>query len=160
MNKECCVLSTVTSAQPWYGDDSPHLPPWIWNRTHHRGVRLLVLATHTDQNLTYGRGPGRTTCYGADLRLRECAFPKHLEYRCCCCVTSASNKWLIRVDLMVARTVTTTTTTSRQSDTSLFHLCGFETKNEVGRRKFGENASIFLNSWPQSSWWIQGLDRR
>ena len=84
VDKECCVLSTVISAQPWYGDDSPHLPPWIWNQTHHKGVRLVVLATHTDQNSTYGRGPGRTTCYGADLRLRECAFPKHLEHRCCC----------------------------------------------------------------------------
>ena len=84
MNKECCVSSTVISAQPWYGDDSPHLPPWIWNQTHQRGVGLPVLATHTDQDLTYGRGPGRTTCYGADLRLRECAFPKRLEYRCCC----------------------------------------------------------------------------
>ena len=47
-----------------------------------------------------------------------------------------------------------------QPNISLLHLCGFETENEVGRRKFGENASIFLNSWPQSSWWIQGLDRR
>ena len=84
VDKECSVLSTVTSAQPWYGDDSPHLPPWIWNQTHHIGVRQLVLATHTDQNSTHGRGPGRTTCYGADLRLRECAFPKHLEHRCCC----------------------------------------------------------------------------
>ena len=84
VDKECSVLSTVISAQPWYGDDSPHLPPWIWNQTHHKGVRLLVLATHTDQNSTHGRGPGRTTCYGADLRLREYAFPKHLEHRCCC----------------------------------------------------------------------------
>ena len=37
------------------------------------------------------------------------------------CVTSASNKWLIRVNLMVTRT-TTTTIPNRQSDTSQGYL--------------------------------------
>ena len=84
---------------------------------------------------------------------------KHLEYRCCCScdlcieqVNSHESTWWSREQQQPGP--------SRRPKTSLFHLCGFETENEVGRRKFGENVSIFLNSWPQSSWWIQGLDRR
>ena len=38
------------------------------------------------------------------------------------CVTSSSNKWLIRVNLMVARTTATITTTNRQSDVSQGYL--------------------------------------
>ena len=59
---------------------------------------------------------------------------------------------LTRVDLMITRTTTKQQTTNISVD--------LKPKNEVGRREFGENASIFLNSWPQLSWWIQGLDRR
>ena len=49
-----------------------------------QGSQAACSGHSIDQNSTHGRGPGRTTCYGADLRLRECAFPKHLEHRCCC----------------------------------------------------------------------------
>ena len=92
VDKECSVLSTVISAQPWYGDDSPHLPPWIWNRIHHRGVWLPVLATHTSQNSTYDRGPGRTICCNVGWRLYECAFSTMWNTVVVVRVTSLLNK--------------------------------------------------------------------
>ena len=163
VNKECCVSSTVISAQPWYGDDSPHLPPWIWNRTHHRGVWLPVLATHTNQNLVYNT---------ESARLRPPVIDQLNGYMSApfqpCGIPLLSFVWplyrtskLTWVDLMITRTTTTNNQQMAGSQTSHFSIfVDLKPKNEVGRRKFGENASIFLNSWPQSSWWIQGLDRR
>ena len=109
VNKECCVSSTVISAQPWYGDDSPHLPPWIWNRTHHRGVWLPVLATHTNQNLIYDTESGRwkpavmgqlNGCMSAPFQ--TCGVPLLLFVWPLYWTSKLT--W---VDLMIARTTTT-----------------------------------------------------